>query len=388
MNSAVAALSSRVDAVLLPDSVAGALPITRISGDTITRLEVLTLRTNLADSTIGSLAADSVAAARSQLSVDSPTLVVDASNNRVGIDSNAPAAALSVGGQILALDTVTARAFVGSGIGLTGVAASTVNAQNINGPINLADSTTASLPIARLSGAVSLADSTVGTLLGDSVAAARSNLNVDSPTFVIDAANNHVGIGSSSPNFPLEVIGNPTPVWDTVRIFNANLLIDSGFLVLRTNSFFDGAWNTYPYPSASIDDAIILYTSDTGFGAELKVRDENGNVWCLSPHNFELAPRTEEMSWSTYSENHRVGWKMNIDMLRMVRLVERLSGQKLVYMSAFGDNPVVDVEALDRYVENGGATIPETIERLEAQNAELKRSLQLLLDRLEALERR
>jgi len=50
------------------------------------------------------------------LNVDSPTLYVDAANNRVGIGTTSPSTALDVNG------VVTATSFVGSGAGLTGIA--------------------------------------------------------------------------------------------------------------------------------------------------------------------------------------------------------------------------------------------------------------------------
>jgi hypothetical protein len=84
-------------------------------------------------------------------------------------------------------------------------------------------------------------------------------------------------------------------------------------------------------PSASIGDCVMLYSEDVSASAELKVRDQAGNVTTLSPHNFTLIPegRSEPMAWAYYSE--RDGHKINVDMLRLARLVERLTGEKLVY---------------------------------------------------------
>jgi hypothetical protein len=84
-------------------------------------------------------------------------------------------------------------------------------------------------------------------------------------------------------------------------------------------------------PSASIDNCVMLYSEDVSASAELKVRDQAGNVTTLSPHNFTLIPEgpSEPMAWAYYSE--RDGHKINVDMLRLARLVERLTGEKLVY---------------------------------------------------------
>jgi hypothetical protein len=77
----------------------------------------------------------------------------------------------------------------------------------------------------------------------------------------------------------------------------------------------------------------VLYTEDVSSSSELKVRDEAGNVTTLSPHNFSLISEgpSEDMAWSYYSE--RDGKRINIDMLKAIRVLEKLSGEKLVHES-------------------------------------------------------
>jgi len=84
-------------------------------------------------------------------------------------------------------------------------------------------------------------------------------------------------------------------------------------------------------PTASIVDGVILYAEDVSSSSELKVRDEAGNVTTLSPHNFELIPQgpSEDMAWSYYSEKD--GKRINVDMLKAIRVLERLSGEQLVF---------------------------------------------------------
>jgi hypothetical protein len=84
-------------------------------------------------------------------------------------------------------------------------------------------------------------------------------------------------------------------------------------------------------PTGSVTDGCVLYTEDVSSSSELKVRDEAGNVTTLSPHNFELIPEgpSEDMAWSYYSE--RDGKRINVDMLKAIRLLEKLSGEQLVY---------------------------------------------------------
>ena len=86
-------------------------------------------------------------------------------------------------------------------------------------------------------------------------------------------------------------------------------------------------------PTASVTNGVKLYAEDVSSSSELKVRDEAGNVTTLSPHNFDLIPEgpSEDMAWSYYSE--RDGKRINVDMLKAVRLLEQLSGEQLVFTS-------------------------------------------------------
>jgi hypothetical protein len=84
-------------------------------------------------------------------------------------------------------------------------------------------------------------------------------------------------------------------------------------------------------PTASATDGVILYAEDVSSSSELKVRDEAGNITTLSPHNFDLIPQgpSEDMAWSYYSE--RDGKQINVDMLKAIRVLEKLSGEQLVF---------------------------------------------------------
>ena len=84
-------------------------------------------------------------------------------------------------------------------------------------------------------------------------------------------------------------------------------------------------------PAASVTNGVVLYAEDVSASSELKVRDEAGNITTLSPHNFELIPEgpSEDLAWSYYSE--RDGKRINVDMLKAIRVLEQLSGTKLVY---------------------------------------------------------
>jgi hypothetical protein len=72
----------------------------------------------------------------------------------------------------------------------------------------------------------------------------------------------------------------------------------------------------------------LLYASS----GELVGMDDAGNTTTLTPHNFSLIPDgpSEPLAWSYYSE--RNGKAVNVDMMKLARLVEELTGEQLVYI--------------------------------------------------------
>jgi len=94
----------------------------------------------------------------------------------------------------------------------------------------------------------------------------------------------------------------------------------------NTVSLFNGT-----APTSGETNGVVLYAQDDASSSELKVRDEATNITVLSPHNFTRLPDgpSESMAWSYYSE--RDGKYITVDILRVIRLVEKLTGEKLVY---------------------------------------------------------
>jgi hypothetical protein len=84
-------------------------------------------------------------------------------------------------------------------------------------------------------------------------------------------------------------------------------------------------------PTGSVTNGVILYAEDVSTSSELKVRDEAGNITTLSPHNFSQIPEgpSEDMAFSYYSEKDNK--YINVDMLAVVRELEKLSGKQFVY---------------------------------------------------------
>ena len=131
-------------------------------------------------------------------------------------------------------------------------------------------------------------------------------------------------------------------------------------------------------PTSSPANLVQLYAEDVfpDF-SELKVRDEAGIITTLSPHNFSLIGKpSEPMAWSFYSENDH--GKINVDMLRAMRVLESVSGEKLVHIESNGSGSVAGEDEVD---EGQSASLVAHIEALQAQNRALER-------RLAALERR
>ncbi|XLQ20057.1 MAG: discoidin domain-containing protein [Candidatus Moraniibacteriota bacterium] len=86
-------------------------------------------------------------------------------------------------------------------------------------------------------------------------------------------------------------------------------------------------------PTTSIVNGIQLFAVDQSGSHELRVRDEAGNTTTLSPHNFSTIPggESEELAWSYYSEKDNKS--INVDMTKTVRLIEKLTGQQLIYIT-------------------------------------------------------
>jgi hypothetical protein len=81
-----------------------------------------------------------------------------------------------------------------------------------------------------------------------------------------------------------------------------------------------------------------LFAAAISSTTELRVIDGAGNITTISPHNFSKIPdgASEEMAWSFYSE--RDGKYVTVDMLRVVRLLEQITGEKLVYTGTIDKN--------------------------------------------------
>jgi len=144
-------------------------------------------------------------------------------------------------------------------------------------------------------------------------------------------------------------------------------------------------------PSSSLSNGTLLYAEDVAASSELKVRDEAGNVTTLSPHNFSLIPSgaSDKLSWAYYSEHSPSEKVINVDMLKLTRLVEKLSGENLVHtanlknkdedgtyskidkITPIQNSLVHKVNEQNKIIEDQTLIIKELIERIE--NLEAKK---------------
>ena len=122
-------------------------------------------------------------------------------------------------------------------------------------------------------------------------------------------------------------------------------------------------------PTSSPADLAQLYAADEADSSELRVRDEAGNITTLSPHNFSLvgAP-SEPLAWSFFSENDH--GRINVDMLRTVRLMEQMSGQKLVHSTAIPSDAPAEVDT--------PGSLYAQVNTLRQQNEQLRKQREVL----------
>ncbi|NUQ15479.1 MAG: hypothetical protein HUU33_09155 [Flavobacteriales bacterium] len=127
-------------------------------------------------------------------------------------------------------------------------------------------------------------------------------------------------------------------------------------------------------PPVAPINGVLLYADEPS--SELKVMDEAGNVTTLSPHHFSLMRPSEPMAWSYWSENRALDRRINVDMLRVVRVVERMSGERMV-LEATGDGEPLPARSCEGEGE---------LEVLRTELREAQEQIRLLQERVGALE--
>ncbi len=96
------------------------------------------------------------------------------------------------------------------------------------------------------------------------------------------------------------------------------------------------------------------------------------------------------LAWSFYSKNEH--GKINVDMLKTVRLVEALSGEKLVHIRSHDESEMENSQDSESSLRDQVETLLETVKELAAEKdaaiIELKAKNEAMERRLEALERK
>ena len=174
---------------------------------------------------------------------------------------------------------------------------------------------------------------------------------------VFDGTN--LGVGETSIDANVHITGSPVvikmeragqramrfgvPDNSTLFIFAASDDLKSNQRMVIDSSGNVGLGNTNPTQRIDMNSKLKLRNTSTpsaeansamffAQSGEMRVMDASGNNTLLSPHNFSLIPggASEDRAWSYYSENQQ-GQKVNVDMMRLARLVEGLTGEKLIY---------------------------------------------------------
>lgn len=77
-----------------------------------------------------------------------------------------------------------------------------------------------------------------------------------------------------------------------------------------------------------------LQAKDVAGTAEMFAFDENATATQISPHNFTLfdPDPSEPAPWDYYSVNEYLGVEIGVNLTRAIRLVEQMSGEKLIHV--------------------------------------------------------
>ena len=146
----------------------------------------------------------------------------------------------------------------------------------------------------------------------------------------------------NDPNYVVDIIdyGYPTPevnlFLDTIPFLGGNLdtngkeIISSGTeaVTLKPSTYVDvqdGPMHMEVLASdpSGVTNRASIYAKDVSSSAELFVRDEAGNVTQISPHNASG-------EWVYYSENVKTGKRFLVNMEKMIRKLEEITGERFI----------------------------------------------------------
>jgi len=205
----------------------------------------------------------------------------------------------------------------------------------------------------------------------------------------IDTSNGRLGVGVASPTSKLHVQGTSADIFLSHSDGTGSVKLgqdSSGYGVIQVNNSagnimcnFDSDDDSYvkggnfgvggssfgtnavnvvaisngTIPASSPANAVQLYAEDATGSSELKVRDEAGNVGTLSPHNFDLiGERSEDMAWSYSSKNVFMGKEIAVDMTKVIRALEKLTGESYIKIRDIDDSEKLNWDAEEKKKED------------------------------------
>jgi hypothetical protein len=193
----------------------------------------------------------------------------------------------------------------------------------------------------------------IGYRAGDNITSGYQNISIGYKAYTASAVDSHQ-----------MVIGN---IIYGVDIDGQESAISSGNIGIGTDDpayrlEVDGA---FMLQDMSTPSAAAGHSGIYSNGGELNALDDMGNSTTISPHHFSLVKPSEPMAWSFYSRNENLNKQVNVDMMKALRLIEEISGERLVYIADLEGNEIRDnVPGVSLYQER--------LSRLEKQNKNLQ----------------
>jgi hypothetical protein len=155
------------------------------------------------------------------LTVDTSTLFVDASNNRVGINDTTPSYSLDVDGTA----NVTGNTTVGGTLGVTG--ATNLASVSVTGAVSVGGNLSVDTNVLFVDASNNFVGVNTATPVTDaSLAVAGGDFIVDTNVLFVDASTNRVGINDSTPSVALEVSGSAI-ISQSLTVDTTTLVVDS-----------------------------------------------------------------------------------------------------------------------------------------------------------------
>lgn len=205
------------------------------------------------------------------LTVDTSTLFVDATNNRVGINDTTPSYSLDVTGTA----NVTGNTTVGGTLDVTGT--SNVADVNTTGAVSVGGNLTVDTNVLFASASGNFVGINTTTPVTDaSLVVAGGDLVVDTNVLVVDASTNRVGINNSTPSVALDVTGAAS--------ISGNLAVDTDTLYVNASGGSVGVRTSTPATALDVDGATqaTSYQIEASAGKLTKFYYQTGSSHTLS----------------------------------------------------------------------------------------------------------